>query len=96
MLKLVKLILSVPAINAVIERSCLTLHRFKFYLRSSITQELPSSFLIIAICNKKVDKLKLVEEANHLKKQSTSLFHLKTNTSPESLPKVLTPGGAKT
>ena len=65
MLKLVKLILTVPAINAVIERLCLMLHRFKFYLRSSITQELSSPFLIIAICNKKIDKLKLVEEANN-------------------------------
>ena len=63
-LKLVKLILTVPATNAVSERSCSTLHRFKFYLRSSITQELLSSCLIIATCKEKVDKLKLVEVAN--------------------------------
>ena len=63
-LKLVKLILTVPATNAVSERSCSTLHRFKFYLRSSITQELLSSCLIIATCKKKVDKLKLIEVAN--------------------------------
>ena len=31
-LKLVKLILTVPATNAVSERSCSTLHRFKTYL----------------------------------------------------------------
>ena len=31
-LKLAKLILTEPASNAVSERSCLTLHRFKFYL----------------------------------------------------------------
>ena len=64
MLKLVKLILTVPATNAVSERSCSTLHRFKFYLRSSITQELLSSCLIIATCKEKVDKPKLVEVAN--------------------------------
>ena len=63
-LKLVKLILTVPGTNAVSERSCSTLHRFKFYLRSSMTQELLSYCLIIATYNEKVDKLKLVEVAN--------------------------------
>ena len=47
-LKLVKLILTVPATNAVSERSCSTLNRFNFYLRLSLTQELLSSRLIIA------------------------------------------------
>ena len=59
-LKLVMLILTVPATNAVSERSCSTLHRFK----STITQELLSSYLIIATCKEKVDKLKLAEVAN--------------------------------
>ena len=59
-LKLVKLMLIVPATNALSERSCLMLHRFKFYLQSSITSELLSSYLIIATCKKKVDKPKLV------------------------------------
>ena len=36
-LKLVKLILTVPATNAVSERSRSVLHRFKFYVRLSIT-----------------------------------------------------------
>ena len=57
-LKLVKLILTVPATNDVSERLCSTLHRFKFYMRSSVTQELLSSCLIIATCKDKVDKLK--------------------------------------
>ena len=63
-LKLVKLILTVPATNAVSERSCSTLHKFKTYLRSSLTQELLSSCLILANYKEKVDKLKLVEVAN--------------------------------
>ena len=63
-LRLVKLILTVPASIAVSERSCSTLHRFKFYLRSSITQQLLSSYLIIATFKEKVDKLKLLELAN--------------------------------
>ena len=81
-LKLVKLILIVPATNAVSERSCSTLRRVKTYLQSSITQELLSSCLIIATCKEKVDKLKLFKVANqfcfenehHLKFKN----HLKT------------------
>ena len=63
-LQLVKLILTVPATKDVSERSCSTLHRFKFYLRSSITQEFLNSCLITATCKAKVDKLKLVGAAN--------------------------------
>ena len=63
-LKFVKLIITVSPTNALSERSCSTLRRFKFYLRLSITQELLSSGLIIATFKKKVDKLKLVEVAN--------------------------------
>ena len=63
-LKFVKLILTIPATNAVRERYCSMLHRFKFYLRSSITQELLSSCLIVAAYKEKIDKLKLVEVAN--------------------------------
>ena len=52
------------ATNAVSERSSSTLHRFKFYLWASITQELLSSCLIIATYKEKVGKLKLVKVAN--------------------------------
>ena len=62
--RLVKLILTVPATIAVSERSCSMLHRFKFYLRSSITQELLSYYLIIATCKERLDKLKFLEVAN--------------------------------
>ena len=62
--KLVRLILTLLASNAVNERPCSTLHCFKFYLRSSVTQELLSSCLIISTYKEKVDKLKLVEVAN--------------------------------
>ena len=63
-LKLVKLISTVPATNAVSKRSCSMLHGFKFYLQSSIIQELLSFCLIIATCKEKVDKLKLAEGAS--------------------------------
>ena len=63
-LRLVKLILTAPVTNAVSERSCSMLHRFKTCLRSSLTQELLSPCLIIATYKEKVDKLKLVEVVN--------------------------------
>ena len=63
-LKLVKLILLVPATNPVSERSCSTLRRVKYYLRSSMTQERLNSCLVIATYKKQVDKLNLVEVAN--------------------------------
>ena len=75
-LKLVKLILTVPATNAVSERSCSTLHKFKTYLRSSLTQELLSSCLILATYKEKVDKLKLVEVANQLRFKNEHCFSI--------------------
>ena len=63
-LRLVKLILTAPATNAVSKRSCSMLHRFKTYLRSSLAPELLSSCLILATYKEKIDKLKIVEVAN--------------------------------
>ena len=63
-LKLVKLILTLPATNATSERSCSMLCRIKTYLRSSMTQERLGSCLILATYKEKIDKPKLVEVAN--------------------------------
>ena len=63
-LKLLKLISTLPTTNAVSKRSCSTLSRLKTYLRSSMTQELPSSCLILATYKEKVNKLELVEVTN--------------------------------
>ena len=63
-LTLLKLILTVPATNAVSERSCSTLRRFKIYLQSSLTEELLSSCLILATYKEKVNKLELVGVAS--------------------------------
>ena len=90
--KLVKLILTVPATNAVSGRSCSTLRIVKPYLWSSMIQERPGC-LILTTYKEKIDKLKLVEAANQFWFQKwASLFHLRTDTSPESLPKVLIRG----
>ena len=50
--KLLMLILTVPATNGVSQRLCSTLRRFKTYLRSSMTQELPSSCLTLLFIKK--------------------------------------------
>ena len=65
-LKLVKLILTVPITNAVSERLCSTLIRFKTYLRSSATQELLSFCLILATHKEKVNKLNLFDVAHQV------------------------------
>ena len=74
--KLVKLILIVPATNAVNERSFSILRRFKTYLRSSMSQERQSSCLIFATYKEKVDKLKLVEVANQFRFENEDRFSI--------------------
>ena len=64
-LKLVKLILLLPAIYVVSARSCSTLCRVKTYLQSSMTQESLNYCLVLASYKEPVDKLNLVEVANH-------------------------------
>ena len=63
-LELVELILLVPTINVVSERSRSMLRRVKTYLRSSMTQEPVTSCLIVTTYKKQVDKRKLVEAAS--------------------------------
>ena len=75
LLKLIKLILLVPTTNAVSKRSRKTLCRVKIYLRSSMTQELVSSCLIVTTYKNQVDKLKLIEVASLFFQKSTSLFY---------------------
>ena len=74
LLKLVKLILTIPATYAVIERSCSTLRRFKTYLGLSMTQELLSSCPILATYKEKVEKLNLAEVANQFCFENEHLF----------------------
>ena len=57
-IKLVKLILTVPATIAVSETSCSNFCKVKTCLQSSMTQERLSSCLILATYKEKVDKLK--------------------------------------
>ena len=82
LLKLIKLILLVPTTNAVSKRSRKTLCRVKIYLRSSMTQELVSSCLIVTTYKNQVDKLKLIEVASLFFQKSTSLFYQKNGYFP--------------
>ena len=63
-LKLLKLISTLPTTNAVSKRSCSSLSRLKTYLRSSKIQELSSSCLILATYKEEVV---LVEVTNQFR-----------------------------
>ena len=53
-------ILSVnPVINVVSERSCLTLRRLKTFLRTTISQEQLSNFILLTVYNERLDGLNL-------------------------------------
>ena len=70
-LKLVKLILLVPTINAVSERSRSTLYKVRAYLQSPMTQEPVTDCFIVTTYEKDVDKLKLVEAASQFPRKFT-------------------------
>ena len=76
-LELVELILLVPTTNAVSERSRSTLCEVKTYLRSSMTQELVTSYLIVTTYKKQVDKQKLVEAASQFCFKNEHCFSIK-------------------
>ena len=76
-LELVELILLVPTTNAVSERSRSTLCEVKTYLRSSMTQELVTSYLIVTTYKKQVDKRKLVEAASQFCFKNEHCFSIK-------------------
>ena len=55
--KLLKLILVMPATNAVSERSALALRRLKNYLRSTMTQSRLNNLMLLHIHKERLDKL---------------------------------------
>ena len=76
-LELVELILVVPTTNAVSERSRSTFYGVKTCLRSSMTQELVTSYLIVTTYKKQVEKRKLVEAASHFCLKNEHCFSIK-------------------
>ena len=61
---LIKLLLIVPATNAVSERSCSTLHRIKTYLRTTIIQNRMNNTIILNTYKEGLDKLDMIQVAN--------------------------------
>lgn len=79
---IVRLILVMPATNAVSERSFSNLRRLKTYLRSRMSQERLNSLMILHTYKEETDKLDLVAVANEFvqkKEYRKSLFGLFTN-----------------
>lgn len=76
---IVRLILVMPATNAVSERSFSNLRRLKTYLRSRMSQERLNSLMILHTYKEETDKLDLVAVANEFvqkKEYRKSLFGL--------------------
>ena len=61
---LLKVLLVLPATNAVSERSASTLRRIKNWLRTSMTQERFNNCMLRAIYKEKTDKLSSIDVAN--------------------------------
>ena len=93
-LKLVKLILLVPATNAVSERSCSTLRRVKTYLRSSMTQKRLNSCLVLATYKEQVDQLNLAEVANQFCFNSEHRFSIFGKFKNKDFPRKFTESAA--
>ena len=77
MLKLFKLVLVLPAVNAVSdERPCSKLRRFKTYLRLFVIQEHLSLCLILASYKEQVDKRNSVEVADQFRFENEHHFSI--------------------
>ena len=63
-IKVAKLLLVMPATNAVSERSFSALKRVKTYLRSTTTDSRMNNLMVLHIHKERVDKLNLIEVAN--------------------------------
>ncbi|KAJ8041249.1 Zinc finger MYM-type protein 1 [Holothuria leucospilota] len=63
-MKVAKLLLVMPATNAVSERSFSALKRVKTYLRSTTTDSRMNNLMVLHIHKERVDKLNLIEVAN--------------------------------
>ena len=61
-----KLILVMPAINAISERSFSALRRVKTYLRSTMTQRRLNNTMVLHVHKEETDQLSLVDVANDL------------------------------
>ena len=61
---LLRLMLVMPATNAVSERSFSALRRVKSYLRSTMTQSRLNDFLVLHVHRELTDKLNLIDTAN--------------------------------
>ncbi len=68
--KLIKLVIVMPATNASSERSFSALRRLKSYLRATMTQKRLNNYMVLHIHKEIVDKLSLTEVANYFTQKS--------------------------
>ena len=74
--KLTKIILTMPATNAISERSFSTLRRMKTWLRSTMNQTRLNWCMVLHIHNDDTDKLNIVDVANEFVSRNSTRNHI--------------------
>ena len=75
-MKLTKIILTMPATNAISERSFSALRRVKTWLRSTMNQTRLNWCMVLHIHNDDTDKLNIVDVANEFVSRNSTRSHI--------------------
>ena len=75
-MKLMKIILTMPATNAISERSFSALRRMKTWLRSTMNQTRLNWCMVLHIHNDDTDKLNIVDVANEFVSRNSTRSHI--------------------
>ena len=75
-MKLTKIILTMPATNAISERSFSALRRMKTWLRSTMNQTRLNWCMVLHIHNDDTDKLNIVDVANEFVSRNSTRSHI--------------------
>ena len=87
---LIKLLLIVPATNAVSERSCSTLRRIKTYLRTTIIQNRMNNTIILSTYKEGLDKLDMIQVANEFCRECDERMNVFGKFSKKDYPTIQT------
>ena len=85
---LIKLVLVAPATNAISERSCSTLHRIKYYLRTTSSQNRLNNTIILHTYKEELDKLDMIGVANEFCRENDERKNTFGKFSKRDLPTV--------
>ena len=83
---LVKPLLLTPAMDAVSERSCLTLGRIKTYLRSTTTQSRLNHCMMLNTHKEALGELSLIEIANEIYRENEARLNIFEKFNQKDIP----------